>query len=52
MRQQLDQHKAYLIGGSVEEAPMAYKDIEQVMQSQHELVNIEGTFMPKIIRMN
>jgi tRNA-splicing ligase RtcB (3'-phosphate/5'-hydroxy nucleic acid ligase) len=52
MRQQLDQHKAYLIGGSVEEAPMAYKDIEQVMQSQHELVNIEGSFMPKIIRMN
>ncbi|MBC9932300.1 RtcB family protein [Chitinophaga qingshengii] len=41
-----------LIGGSVEENPLAYKDIEQVMHAQHELVTVEGQFMPAIVRMN
>lgn len=41
-----------LIGGSVEENPMAYKDIERVMDAQRELVTIQGRFMPKIVRMN
>lgn len=41
-----------LIGGSVEENPLAYKDIETVMQAQKELIEIEGRFMPKIVRMN
>jgi tRNA-splicing ligase RtcB len=41
-----------LIGGSVEENPFAYKDIEAVIAAQKELVNIEGIFHPKIVRMN
>ena len=41
-----------LIGGSVEENPLAYKDIEKVMDAQQELVDIEGQFLPKIVRMN
>lgn len=41
-----------LIGGSVEENPFAYKDIEMVMQAQQSLVNIQGKFIPKIVRMN
>jgi tRNA-splicing ligase RtcB (3'-phosphate/5'-hydroxy nucleic acid ligase) len=41
-----------LIGGSTEEYPLAYKDIETVMQSQQSLVNVHGKFMPKIVRMN
>jgi tRNA-splicing ligase RtcB len=41
-----------LIGGSVEENPLAYKDIEQVMQAQKELVEIQRRFEPKIVRMN
>ncbi|MGN7821562.1 RtcB family protein [Chitinophaga sp. 22536] len=41
-----------LIGGSVEENPQAYKDIDQVMNAQHELVSVEGRFMPVIVRMN
>jgi tRNA-splicing ligase RtcB len=41
-----------LIGGSVEEAPLAYKDIDRVMDSQNDLVNIQGKFMPRIVRMN
>lgn len=41
-----------LIGGSVEENPLAYKDIERVMDAQRELVHIQGKFLPKIVRMN
>ncbi|RFS19657.1 RtcB family protein [Chitinophaga silvatica] len=40
-----------LIGGSVEENPFAYKDIETVMTAQRELVQVEGQFLPKIVRM-
>lgn len=41
-----------LIGGSVEENPLAYKDIERVMIAQKELVTIQGKFTPKIVRMH
>jgi tRNA-splicing ligase RtcB len=40
-----------LIGGDLDEAPMAYKDIRQVMASQQELVEVLATFYPKIVRM-
>ncbi|MFD1166516.1 RtcB family protein [Sphingobacterium daejeonense] len=48
----LDRHQVELIGGSVDEAPMAYKDIEKVISLQQELVNVLGTFTPKIVRMD
>ena len=41
-----------VIGGSVEEAPSAYKNINLVMKAQEELVEIHGRFMPRIVRMN
>lgn len=41
-----------LIGGNIDEAPMAYKDITKVMENQSELVEILGTFTPKIVRMD
>ncbi|EGD35375.1 RtcB family protein [Capnocytophaga sp. oral taxon 338] len=41
-----------LIGGNAEEAPMAYKNIETVMASQSDLVDIIGTFQPRIVRMD
>ena len=41
-----------LIGGSVEESPAAYKDIETVMSLQEDLVQAEGKFLPRIVRMN
>jgi len=47
----LHQYDVTLIGGDLDEAPMAYKDILDVMKSQQELVNIEGIFHPKIVRM-
>ena len=40
-----------LLGGSVDEAPMAYKDIQKVMRLQEELVSVLGSFTPKIVRM-
>lgn len=52
MRKHLKQKRVSLIGGSVDEAPMAYKNIESIMQSQDKLVNIEGLFIPKIVRMD
>ena len=41
-----------LIGGTTEEAPQAYKDINSVMESQNELVKIEGTIIPRIVKMS
>jgi tRNA-splicing ligase RtcB len=41
-----------LIGGSTEESPNAYKDIDEVMRAQENLVDIHGKFIPKIVRMN
>jgi tRNA-splicing ligase RtcB (3'-phosphate/5'-hydroxy nucleic acid ligase) len=40
-----------LIGAGLDEAPMAYKDIHQVMASQTNLVDIIGKFTPKMVRM-
>lgn len=52
MKQLLGNTGVTLIGGSVEENPLAYKDIESVMASQRDLVNVEGKFYPRIVRMN
>ncbi len=52
VKQQLKMHDVTLIGGGVDEAPMAYKDIKKVMNNQQELVEVLGTFTPKIVRMD
>lgn len=41
-----------LLGGTVEENPLAYKDIETVMAAQKMLVDVQGRFFPRIVRMN
>src|SRR5690606_1973418 len=51
LKKELQARRITLIGGSTEEAPAAYKDIELVMKSQTTLVNIEGTFLPRVVRM-
>lgn len=51
VRKYLKQHGVTLIGGGLDEAPMAYKNIHQVMNAQTELVAVIGTFLPKIVRM-
>lgn len=40
-----------VIGSGLDEAPMVYKDIHQVMGFQKELVEVLGSFMPRIVRM-
>ena len=51
VRKYLKQQGVTLIGGGLDEAPMAYKDIHEVMRSQQDLVEVLGTFKPKIVRM-
>lgn len=51
VRKYLKQQGVTLIGGGIDEAPMAYKDIHEVMQAQQDLVEVLGTFHPKIVRM-
>lgn len=52
IKKELKEHNVTLIGGSVDEAPMAYKNIHTVMEFQKELVSVLGTFTPKIVRMD
>lgn len=52
VKKELQKHEVQLIGGNVDEAPMAYKDIHKVMALQTELVMVLGTFTPKIVRMD
>jgi len=47
----LKEHQVTLIGAGLDEAPMAYKDIYQVMNAQQELVDVVAKFSPRIVRM-
>lgn len=47
----LKEHGVTLIGGGLDEAPGAYKDINTVMAAQTALVDVIGTFVPKVVRM-
>lgn len=40
-----------LIGSDLDEAPMVYKDIYQVIEHQAELVQVLAKFTPRIVRM-
>ena len=52
LKQLLESHNVELIGGGPDEAPQAYKDIEKVMAHQTSLIEVLGTFMPKVVRMD
>ncbi|HOX81762.1 MAG TPA: RtcB family protein [Chryseolinea sp.] len=51
VKQELEKHRVELLGGGLDEAPMAYKDILKVMHYQNDLVEVLGEFAPKIVRM-
>jgi tRNA-splicing ligase RtcB (3'-phosphate/5'-hydroxy nucleic acid ligase) len=40
-----------LLGGGLDESPQAYKDIQQVIAAQDELIEVIGKFTPRIVRM-
>ena len=52
MQTTLERHGVTLLGGGLDEAPQAYKNIEDVMRSQRQLVDVLGVFTPKIVRMD
>jgi tRNA-splicing ligase RtcB (3'-phosphate/5'-hydroxy nucleic acid ligase) len=51
MKDILKDNGVTLIGAGLDEAPMAYKDINLVMTAQKELVDTVAKFTPKIVRM-
>ncbi len=51
MRTILKDHGVTLIGAGLDEAPMAYKNIDMVMAAQTDLVDVLARFTPKIVRM-
>jgi tRNA-splicing ligase RtcB (3'-phosphate/5'-hydroxy nucleic acid ligase) len=48
----LAKHGVKLLGGGLDEAPFAYKDIHEVMRAQKHLVKTVGLFHPKIVKMD
>ncbi len=48
----LARKKIHLISSGLDEAPMAYKDIEEVMAAQADLVEILARFDPKLVKMS
>jgi tRNA-splicing ligase RtcB len=48
----LAKHGVKLLGGGLDEAPLAYKDIHEVMKAQKQLVDTVGLFYPKIVKMD
>ena len=51
MRKNLQAAGVELIGGSLDECSMAYKDIGGVMEAQAELVDVRAQFNPMVVRM-
>lgn len=51
MTKDLEDRGVTLIGGSIDESSMAYKDIEGVMEAQKDLVVTLGKFQPMVVRM-
>ena len=51
VKKHLQDNGVELIGAGLDEAPMAYKDIRAVMDHQKDLVEVVGSFLPKIVRM-
>ncbi|MBL7855032.1 MAG: RtcB family protein [Cyclobacteriaceae bacterium] len=51
VKQELEKHQVTLLGGGLDEAPMAYKDIRTVMRHQADLIDVLATFSPRIVRM-
>ncbi|HEX9996651.1 MAG TPA: hypothetical protein VGB45_05880, partial [Abditibacterium sp.] len=47
----LEDNGVKLLGGGLDEAPQAYKNIHEVIAAQSDLVEILGKFTPRIVRM-
>jgi tRNA-splicing ligase RtcB len=47
----LKQRGVTLISAGLDEVPMVYKDIHQVMAAQADLVDVLGQFDPRLVKM-
>lgn len=47
----LKQQGVTLISSGLDEVPMAYKNIREVMAAQDDLVTVLGEFMPRLVKM-
>ncbi len=52
LNRQLAQRGVTLLGGSTEEAPDAYKSIDEVLAASGKLIKVVGRIHPRIVRMN
>jgi len=52
LQEVLDTNRVTLVDAGIDESLMAYKDIHEVMARQTELVNVLGTFRPRVVRMD
>ncbi|MGN6401537.1 MAG: RtcB family protein [Flavisolibacter sp.] len=52
LNEALAKHGVKLLGGGLDEAPFAYKDIHEVMKAQKHLVETVGLFYPKIVKID
>ncbi|MBX3729641.1 MAG: RtcB family protein [Candidatus Sumerlaeia bacterium] len=51
LKRLLRERRVELISAGIDEAPMAYKPIREVMAAQRDLVEIVAEFQPRIVRM-
>ncbi|MBX2840324.1 MAG: RtcB family protein [Flammeovirgaceae bacterium] len=52
LKKLLKSNQIDLIGGGLDEAPIAYKDINKVMSFQKNLIEVIGKFTPRVVRMD
>ena len=52
LRDNLEKADVILLGGSIDEASMAYKNIDHIMKYQDKLVKTLAVFSPRIVRMS
>jgi len=48
----LAERNVTLLGGGIDEAPQAYKRVEEVIAAQTDLVEVLGQFQPQVVRMD
>ena len=47
----LKERQVHLLSAGLDEVPMVYKDIHQVMAAQTDLVDILAEFQPRLVKM-
>ncbi|MCC5930397.1 MAG: RtcB family protein [Cyclobacteriaceae bacterium] len=52
LKEILEKNGVHLIGGGLDEAPQAYKNIDDIMRAQKNMVEILGKFQPFFVRMD